>query len=85
MSLRKIYPESMSVDSSVHPLNRKWSLSKRATKSHMIFVISFPFSYVKLVIVSVSFTNHTTPALKKSLELVNLDHKKPQKMIFLFQ
>ena len=85
MILRNIYPESMSVDSSVHPLNRKWSLSKRATKSHMIFVISFPFSYVKLVIVSVSFTKHTTPALKKSLELVNLDHKKPPKKIFLFQ
>ena len=44
MSLRMIYPESMSVDSSVQPLNRKWSLSKRATKSHVILLISFPFS-----------------------------------------
>ena len=78
-----MYPESMSVDSSVQPLNSKWSLSKRATKSHVILLISFPFSYVKLVIVSVSFTKHTTPTLKKSL--VNLNHKKPQNMIFLFQ
>ena len=78
MSLRMIYPESMSVDSSVQPLNRKWSLSKRATKSHMTLLISFPFSYLKLVIVSVSFTKQKTTTLKKSLQLVNLDHKSPK-------